>query len=169
MVVTMPTCTVPGTVVQSAHHLLRDMGGAFPVHCVQYNANISFPDSAFPASAAERPECRQALCVVYKFLEGAGKVFGAQDLTVREGGLNWDEEKLDNFQNLQYRLLQDGKCLSSVDSLDVFSSYFNNVTAVLQQQESATCGWMALRRDLLWVLKSALQKYHNCFTWPKAP
>nr|QYW22330.1 interferon c [Channa argus] len=165
MVLTKPTCPVKGSVVQSAHHLLRDVGVPFPVHCVQYNVNISFPDSAFPASAAKHSECRQALCVVYKFLNGTGKVFAEHDLPVGEGGLNWDEKKLDDFQNLQDRLLTEGECLSNVDSSEVFSSYFSNVTAILQQQDSATCGWMVVRRDMLWVLKSALQKYHRCFIW----
>lgn len=35
-------------------------------------------------------------------------------------------------------------------------------------QDSAACGWMALRRDLLRVLKSALDKNNNCFTWRHA-
>lgn len=39
-------------------------------------------------------------------------------------------------------------------------------------QDSAACGWLALRRDVLWVLKTALHKHNSCFTrrarhWPR--
>nr|QTY39051.1 IFNc [Lateolabrax japonicus] len=168
MVVAKPTCQLQGDLVQSAHHLLRDLGGEFPVHCLPYNVNISFPTSAFPAATTNHIQCRRVLGVVYESLWEAGLMFEDPGLPVGEGGVNWDDQKLDTFRNLQYRLLEDGSCLSSVNGSGVLSSYFSNVTAVLEQQESATCGWMALRRDLLWVLKSAPQKYRSCFTWRHA-
>lgn len=42
------------------------------------------------------------------------------------------------------------------------------VRALFISQDSTSCGWMALRRDLLSILKSALQKHHTCFTWRDA-
>ncbi|XP_070780053.1 interferon phi 2 [Enoplosus armatus] len=168
MVVAMPTCQLQGHLVQSAHHLLRDLGGPFPVPCLPYNTNISFPVSAFPAATASHPQCRRALRVVYESLKEAGFIFENNELPVGEGGVTWDDQKLEHFQNLQDRLVEEGSCLSSGDGAGVLSSYFSNVTAVLQQPESAACGWMALRRDLLWVLKSALQKHDTCFTWRNA-
>ncbi|KAE8282654.1 hypothetical protein D5F01_LYC18041 [Larimichthys crocea] len=165
MVAAMPTCQLEGDLVQSAHHLLRDLGADFPEHCLPYNANISFPSSAFPAATANHPQCHKSLWVVHESLREAGLVFQDNDIPVGEGGVTWNDQKLEDFQNLQYRLVEEGSCLSSVNGSGVLSSYFSNVTAVLQEQDSAACGWMALRRDLLWVLKSALQKHRTCFTW----
>ncbi|KAK1875660.1 Interferon alpha-G [Dissostichus eleginoides] len=144
--VAIPTCLLNGHVVQSAHHMLRDLGGSFPVSCLPVNINISFPSSALPAAASANPlQCRKALWVVYESLQEAGIVF-EEDLPA---GLTWRDEKLQRFRHLQFRLMEEG----------------HNVTAVLEQQGSAVCGWEALRRDLLWVLKSALHQHHNCFTW----
>nr|AID59461.1 IFN-1 [Scophthalmus maximus] len=164
MVVAMPTCKLQANVVLKTHNLLRDLGAAFPVHCLQYNVNISFPDSAFPDATASHPQCRRALWVVYESLRGMQLILEQNDSPVGEGGVTWDEGILDNFQNLQHRLLEDGSCLSTVKGPDVFSSYFSNVTDVLQQQDSSVCGWMALRRDVLSVLKTALREHNSCFT-----
>ncbi|XP_041813830.1 interferon phi 3 [Chelmon rostratus] len=168
MVGAVPTCQLQGELVLSTHHLLSDLGGTFPVHCLQYKHNISFPGSAFPAATASHPQCRQALWVVYESLREAGLMFEDHGLPVGEGGLTWDEKKLEDFRNVQDRLLEEGSCLSRVDASGVLSPYFRNVTAVLQQQDAADCGWTSLRRDLLWVLKSALQTHKGCLTWRKA-
>ncbi|XP_068192396.1 interferon alpha-17-like [Antennarius striatus] len=167
-VVAMPTCQLQGDLVQSAHHLLRDLGGDFPVHCVKYNANISIPGSAFPAATANQPQCRQALWVVYESLSEAGTVFDDYEIPVGEGGVTWDEKKLEDFQNLQYRLLKRASCLARVDGSGVLSSYFRNVTSLLQQEDSVACGWTVLRRDLLEVLTFTLQNHRNCYVWRKA-
>ncbi|XP_044188105.1 interferon phi 3 [Thunnus albacares] len=169
MLVAMPTCHLQGTLVQEAHNLLRDLGTPFPVHCLPYNANISFPSSVFPAATANHPQCRRALWVVYESLDKAGPIFNDEDHVppVGKGGVNWDVKKLDDFKNVQDRLQEQGSCLSDVDTSGVLSPYFGNVTAVIEQ-ENAACGWQALRRDLLWVLKSALQNHHKCFTWSHA-
>ncbi|XP_029913695.1 interferon alpha-1-like [Myripristis murdjan] len=164
MVVAMPTCQLRGNVVQEAHNLLRDMGGPLPVHCLQYNSVVSFPSSALPAGSG-RPQCRRTLWVVYETLKGAGQVFEDNEVPVGEGGVSWDSQKLDNFQNLLYRLVEDGSCLSRVNGSEVLSSYFSNLTSVLQQQGSAGCGWLLLRRDLLLALRSGLQQHHlSCFS-----
>uniref|UniRef100_A0A3Q3VKS8 Uncharacterized protein n=1 Tax=Mola mola TaxID=94237 RepID=A0A3Q3VKS8_MOLML len=167
MVVAMPTsCKLQGHLVESVHHRLQDLGGDFPLHCFPYNVNMSFPDSAFPAPKANHHQCRRALWVVYKSLQQVQLMM--EDKTpVGEGGVPWNKRKLDVFQNLQHQLLEQGSCLDSED-LGVLSSYFSNVTAVVKQQESASCGWMALKRDLDKVLVSALQKHHACFTWRDA-
>ncbi|XP_073351157.1 interferon phi 2 [Pagrus major] len=162
MLVAMPTCPLEGDLVQRAHHLLRDLGGSFPVHCRPYNANISFPGSALPAATANHPECRQVLWVVYESLQEAGPMFDDEELPA---GVTWDRKTVRDFRMVQDRLGEDGSCLSGVDSSGVLSPYFSNVTAVLQQQDGATCGLMALRRDLLKVLQSALHQHRTCFTW----
>ncbi|XP_029015149.3 interferon phi 2 [Betta splendens] len=166
-VVNSPVCSLQGILLESSHHLLRDVGGPFPVPCVQYNANISFPKSVLRAATDNLSECRQVSWLVFESLQGAWNVFEDYNVTFGEDGLNWNEVNFDNFQNLQYQVLEDGSCLSGFRSSHLLSLYFDDVRTVLQQG-SAACGWEALRRDLLWVLKIALQKYHTCFTWRQA-
>nr|UIG83463.1 interferon B-like protein [Planiliza haematocheilus] len=168
-VVPLPICQMLGKVVQNAHNLLRDLAGPFPVHCLQYNTNISFPDSTIPAAGSSRSQCDQSLWVLYETLRGAEFLFEEYDLPVGEAGFSWDEQKLDIFRNLQNRLVTDGSCqLSNVNASSAISSYFSNVTAVIENQDSAACGWMAMRRDLLWVMKSTLHKHKDCFRWRHA-
>ncbi|XP_068605545.1 interferon alpha-17-like [Brachionichthys hirsutus] len=164
-VVAMPTCRVQGDLVRSAHHLLRDLGGDFPVRCLKYNTNISIPDSAFPAATANQTQCHRALWVLHESLSEAGTVFDDYEIPVEEGGVTWDEKKLEDFQNLQYRLLKEGACLTRVDGSGVLPSYFRNVTSLLQQEDIASCGWTILKRDLLRVLMFMLQNHHGCFVW----
>ncbi|XP_037649569.1 interferon phi 3 [Sebastes umbrosus] len=158
--VAMPTCQLEGNMVQSAHHLLRDLGGPFPARCLPYNANISFPGSAFPAAKANSLQCPRVLWVVDESLEEAGIMFEERELPVA-----WDNQKVNKFKHLQQRLEEAGSCLPSVDDSGVLSSYFSNVTAVLDQQDSAGCGWMALKRDLVRILEAALHKHRACFSW----
>lgn len=40
--------------------------------------------------------------------------------------------------------------------------------AYLVSQDSAACGWEALRRDVIWVLKSTQQIHRSCFNWSHA-
>ncbi|XP_071398880.1 interferon alpha-B-like [Centroberyx affinis] len=166
MVVAMPTCQLQGDLVQTVHNLLRDLGGPFPVRCLQHNANVSFPDSAFPPAGSAQPQCRQALWVVYKTLQGAEKVFENYELPENE--TSWDSKKLDDFQNLLYRLVEEGSCFSRVNSSEVLSSYFSSLSAVLQQEGSSGCGWLLLRRDLLFALQFGLQHHRQCFSWSLA-
>uniref|UniRef100_A0A3Q2ZHT0 Uncharacterized protein n=1 Tax=Kryptolebias marmoratus TaxID=37003 RepID=A0A3Q2ZHT0_KRYMA len=163
MLVSMPTCKLPGRVVQNTHNLLRDLGEPFPVHCRQYNNQILFPDSALSSGS-----CRWTSLVVYESLRGAGLMFEEHELPEGEGRVTWDEQKLDNYLNLQDRLLSTCLQLNTTEASGVLSPYFSNVTAVVEQQASSSCGWEALRRDVLWVLNSALRKHRGCFNWTRA-
>uniref|UniRef100_A0A3B5AQA5 Uncharacterized protein n=1 Tax=Stegastes partitus TaxID=144197 RepID=A0A3B5AQA5_9TELE len=166
MAVARPRCWLPGKVMEEAHHQLRQMGGLYPFQCWPYNANTTLPDSVFTdyPTNPSHTACRHVLWVVYESLRESELIFKEHDLPVGEGGVNWDEQKLDKFRNFQDRLVeQDGRCLSGVSSSVVLSSYFSNVTTLVEQQDSAACGWFALRRDLLKVLKSALQDHQDCF------
>ncbi|XP_077413546.1 interferon alpha-F-like [Vanacampus margaritifer] len=164
MTAAVPACDLPGNVVLEAQNLLQDLGALFPVRCLPYNANATFPRSAL----ANSPQCQWALEFLYKSLQGAEQVFEDYDFALGEGGLAWDLCKLDDFQNLQNGLLQESSCLSRATDVNPdpdLSSYFGNVSALLQQQDSATCGWSVLRRDVLWVLKTTLHQHHSCFRW----
>ncbi|XP_061606237.1 interferon phi 2 isoform X2 [Phyllopteryx taeniolatus] len=187
----VPVCSLPENVVLEAHNLLRDLGALFPVHCLPYNANATFPCTALTNAT----QCRQTLRVLHRALRGAEQVFQDNRLPHGEGAFAWDQRKLDHFQNLQNRLVRDGGCVSSATprrprrvwhvgrppsrltgwlsarfqlsagalSDPHLSSYFGNVTSLLQQQDSAICGWSLLRRDVLWVLNTALRRHRSCF------
>uniref|UniRef100_A0A3Q2WM48 Uncharacterized protein n=1 Tax=Haplochromis burtoni TaxID=8153 RepID=A0A3Q2WM48_HAPBU len=172
MLVAKPTARcrpLTGRVVTGAHHLLNATGPKFPLHCRPVNANISFPDSTLPTTAANRSQCPRVLWVVYKSLEGMWLTYEEHELPVGDGGVNWDEKKLEEFFTLQDRLQDEGRCLpSDEEASGLLSSYFSNVTAVIEQQDSAACGWEALRRDVIWVLKSTQQMHRSCFNWSHA-
>ncbi|XP_061557039.1 interferon phi 2 isoform X1 [Phycodurus eques] len=160
MTAAVPVCSLPENVVLEAHNLLRDLGALFPVHCLPYNANVTFPCTALTNAT----QCRQTLRALHQALRGAEQVFQDNDLPHGEGAFAWDQQKLDYFQNLQNRLVRDGGCLSAGALSDPhLSSYFGNVTSLLQQQDSAICGWSLLRRDVLWVLNTALRRHRSCF------
>nr|XP_046272202.1 interferon phi 3 [Scatophagus argus]XP_046272203.1 interferon phi 3 [Scatophagus argus] len=168
MVAARPSCRLRADLVQSAHQLLLDLGGDFPVRCLPYNANISFPVSIFSPAAVNQPQCCRALWVVYESMQKAETIFLNNELPVGEGGVTWDNKTLDDFQNMQDQLVEEGKYLASIDNSGALTPYFHNLTAVLQQQDGASCGWMALRRDLIRVLKSALHNHRACLTWRHA-
>ncbi|XP_037544515.1 interferon phi 3 [Nematolebias whitei] len=168
MLVSRPTCKLSGWVVQNTHNLLRDLGEPFPVQCRQYNSKILFPDSALSDVSANHRQCRWTSLVVYESLRGAELMFTENELPEGEDELTWNKQKLDNYLNLQNRLVEDHQCLNTTEASGVLAPYFSNVTAVVEQQDSASCGWEALRRDVLWVLKFTLRKHHSCFNWTKA-
>uniref|UniRef100_UPI0037E9993F interferon beta-like n=1 Tax=Semicossyphus pulcher TaxID=241346 RepID=UPI0037E9993F len=171
IVVSRPTCRLQGDLVESVHNLLRDLGGQFPVHCIEYNVNITFPIPAPPASAANPRQCRQTISLVNESLREAGLIFMTHTVPVGEGGVTWNTKKIERFQELQNRLMEEASCVSTCLSFDgsgVLSPYFSNMSAVLKQPEHAACGWMSLRRDLLRFLKSALHTHTACFTWRSA-
>ncbi|XP_057716578.1 interferon phi 2 [Corythoichthys intestinalis] len=163
MTAVVPACEIPGDVVEETHILLRDLGAPFPARCLPYNANVTFPRAAL----ANETQCRRALRNLRRTLQGSEKVFEDNEAPQGDGEVAWNPRKLEDFQNLQNRVVQEAECLSSAGarSYPEFSSYFGNVSALVQQQESTACGWSMLRRDVLWVLKNSLQKHHSCFRW----
>ncbi|KAM4717045.1 interferon alpha-G-like [Anableps anableps] len=163
----MPTCKLPGKVVQNTHNLLRDLGEPFPTNCQQPNSNIRFPDSALSAASTNHNKCHWTSLVVYKCLQEAGLIFTEYELPEGEGGVMWSRQKLDEYLNLQDRLVDDYQCLNTTQASGVLSPYFHNITAVVNQQDGSACGWEILRSDLLRVLRLALHKHHSCFNWTR--
>ncbi|XP_078807139.1 interferon phi 2 [Oryzias latipes] len=161
LLVSIPTCKLPGKWVETTVHLLHDLGEHFPVRCYPINSQVRFPDSAL--SDASASQCRWTLLVVYQFLQRAEVMFAEYDLPEGEGGVTWNNQKLEHYLNLQYRLVDEHPCLNTTRASGVLSPYFRNLTSVVEQQDSAPCGWEALRRDLHWVLKSSLRQHRKCF------
>uniref|UniRef100_A0A3B3D1W0 Uncharacterized protein n=1 Tax=Oryzias melastigma TaxID=30732 RepID=A0A3B3D1W0_ORYME len=161
LLLSRPACKLPGKWVETSVHLLHELGEPFPAKCSSVKGQVRFPDSAL--SAASGSQCRRTLVVLYQFLQGAGAMFAEYDLPEGEGGVTWNNRKLEHYLNLQYRLVDEHPCLNTTETSGVLTAYFSNVTAVVEQQDSAPCGWEALRRDLSWVLKSSVQQHRKCF------
>lgn len=58
-------------------------------------------------------QCRRTLVVLYQFLQGAGAMFAEYDLPEGEGGITWNNRKLEHYLNLQYRLVDEHPCVSN--------------------------------------------------------
>uniref|UniRef100_A0A3P9P8H7 Uncharacterized protein n=1 Tax=Poecilia reticulata TaxID=8081 RepID=A0A3P9P8H7_POERE len=166
MLVSMPTCKLPGKMVRHTHDLLEDMGPRLPTQCHQLSSDIHLPDSVLSDASTKHSKCRWSSLVVYECLREANLIFMEYDLPEEEGGLTWSEQKLENYQNLQYRLVEEHQCVSIRTSTDwtqanqtwdsvspisnwgfylqlntteasaVLSPFFRNVTAVVEQQVS---------------------------------
>ncbi|KAK5617717.1 hypothetical protein CRENBAI_001255 [Crenichthys baileyi] len=168
MLVSMPTCMLPGKVVKETHEQLRDLGRQIPTHCQEPNSEIHLPDSALNATSTTHDQCHWTSLVVYECLRGAGLIFAEYELPEGEGGVTWSEQKLDVYLNLQDRLVEDHQCLNTAEASGVLSPYFKNVTAVIDQQDGSACGWEILRSDLLRVLRITLHRDRKCFNWTRA-
>uniref|UniRef100_A0A3Q2PBK9 Uncharacterized protein n=1 Tax=Fundulus heteroclitus TaxID=8078 RepID=A0A3Q2PBK9_FUNHE len=187
MLVSMPTCKLPGKVVKKTHDLLHDLGGQFPAHCLEDNSSIHFPDSVLSAPSTRHNQCRWMSLVVYECLQRAGLIFADYELPEGEDGVSWSMLKLDHYLNVQDRLVEDHRCVSTntrtrtkcrlgQTKLDwgfglasgALSPYFSNVTTVVDQQVGSACGWEILRSDLLRVLRIALVNNRGCFNWTRA-
>ncbi|XP_061587406.1 interferon phi 3 [Cololabis saira] len=168
VLVSRSTCRLPETLVQETHHRLRDLGGSIPNHCKTQTDQIHFPESILSHGARRLPQCRWTSMLVYGALQGAQLVFDDYVVPEGEGGVSWDSQNLDLYQNVQYRLVEDHPCLNNTEASAALAPYFSNVTALIAQQDSAACGWQVLRTDLLWVLKSTLHNRRECFNRTKA-
>ncbi|XP_061080614.1 uncharacterized protein LOC133114937 [Conger conger] len=99
-------CRLDGTRIQTCHNLLKDMGGTFPGECINENVLITFPGSAFASNgtAEQNDSVRTA---VYQTLHSINSLFENHDLPTE-----WDESKLNNFQNIINGLVEKNKCNS---------------------------------------------------------
>uniref|UniRef100_A0A3Q2T696 Uncharacterized protein n=1 Tax=Fundulus heteroclitus TaxID=8078 RepID=A0A3Q2T696_FUNHE len=162
MLVSMPTCKLPGKVVKKTHDLLHDLGGQFPAHCLEDNSSIHFPDSVLSAPSTRHNQCRWMSLVVYECLQRAGLIFADYELPEGEDGVSWS--MLKTKCRLGQTKLDWGFGLAS----GALSPYFSNVTTVVDQQVGSACGWEILRSDLLRVLRIALVNNRGCFNWTRA-
>lgn len=104
--------------------------------------------------------------MVYECLREANLIFTEYDVPEGDGGLTWSQQKLENYQNLQDRLVEEHQCVSiraradwtqvnqiwdsvslisnwvfclqlnTTEASAVLSPFFRNVTAVVEQQVS---------------------------------
>ncbi|XP_028979643.2 interferon beta-like [Esox lucius] len=167
----MPTpCHIQGTLLESAKDLLRDMGGHFPSECLQDKVNITFPARALTTSSTPTLSGSGAK-TIYEILKNIDSLFGAEDLPTK-----WDQQKLDNFQNIIHTQIDHSKCVSgyaySVETSDypvravALKTYFGNIEAALKEKKFSYCAWEVVRKQVLETLIFILTKNSNCLLWP---
>uniref|UniRef100_A0A673Y5U6 Uncharacterized protein n=1 Tax=Salmo trutta TaxID=8032 RepID=A0A673Y5U6_SALTR len=152
-------CHLQGQLVRTTHDLLRDMGGHFPMECLQDNVFIEFPATAFLSSSGAK--------AIYETLKNIDTLFGTDELPTM-----WDQQKLEYFQNIVYRQIEESKCMmSSVDTSDYpiraegLKTYFGNIAAVLKEKNISYCAWEVVRKELLYTLEFILKHNSDSLLW----
>uniref|UniRef100_A0AAZ3RXM7 Uncharacterized protein n=1 Tax=Oncorhynchus tshawytscha TaxID=74940 RepID=A0AAZ3RXM7_ONCTS len=167
-------CQLQGQLVRITHNLLRDMvhllnyfWGHFPLECLQENVFVPFPATTFATSGAMKEYLQPDPKAIYETLKNIDTLFGADDLPTK-----WDQRKLENFQNIVYRQIEESKCVSyyaNTDRLTVYlwteglKTYFGNIAAVLKEKNFSYCAWEVVRQELLYSLQFILE--HNSDTF----
>ncbi|XP_029490957.1 interferon alpha-1-like [Oncorhynchus nerka] len=162
-------CQLQGQLVRITHNLLRDMGGHFPLECLQdNNVFIAFPATAFTTSGAPQLSSSGAMAI-YETLKNIDTLFGADDLPTK-----WDQRKLENFLNIVYRQIEESKCMmGSVNTCDylvrakVLKTYFRNIAAVLNEKNFSYCAWEVVRKEFLYSLQFILEHNSDSLLWAK--
>uniref|UniRef100_A0A674DA41 Uncharacterized protein n=1 Tax=Salmo trutta TaxID=8032 RepID=A0A674DA41_SALTR len=159
-------CQLQGQLVRITHNLLRDMGGNFPLECLQENVFMAFPATAFTSSGASQLSSSGAKAI-YETLKNIDTLFEADDLPTQ-----WDQQKLEYFQNIIYRQIEESKCMmGSVDTCDylvrakVLKTYFGNIAAVLKEKNFSYCAWEVVRKELLYTLQFILEHNSDSLLW----
>ncbi|XP_014060035.1 interferon alpha-2-like [Salmo salar] len=159
-------CQLQGQLVRSTHNLLRDMGGHFPMECLQDNVFMEFPATAFATSGGPQLSSSGAKAI-YETLKNIDTLFGTDELPTM-----WDQQKLEYFQNIVYRQIEESKCMmSSVDTSDYpiraqgLKTYFGNIAAVLKEKKFSYCAWEVVRKELLYTLEFILKHNSDSLLW----
>uniref|UniRef100_A0A4W5LMQ4 Uncharacterized protein n=1 Tax=Hucho hucho TaxID=62062 RepID=A0A4W5LMQ4_9TELE len=157
-------CQLQQHLVRETHSLLRDMGGHFPLECLQENVRIEFPATAFATSEYLQPSGAKA---IYETLKNIETLFVTDKLPTM-----WDQQKLDNFQNIIYRQIEDSECvMGSVDTSDYpiraegMKTYFENISGVLTEKNFSYCAWEVVRKELLRTLDFILEHNSDSLLW----
>uniref|UniRef100_A0AAZ3S513 Uncharacterized protein n=1 Tax=Oncorhynchus tshawytscha TaxID=74940 RepID=A0AAZ3S513_ONCTS len=163
-------CQLQGQLVRITHNLLRDMvhllnyfWGHFPLECLQENVFVPFPATTFATSGLSSSDPK----AIYETLKNIDTLFGADDLPTK-----WDQRKLENFQNIVYRQIEESKCMmGSVDTSDYLirteglKTYFGNIAAVLKEKNFSYCAWEVVRQELLYSLQFILEHNSDSLLW----
>ncbi|XP_045066565.1 interferon beta-like [Coregonus clupeaformis] len=164
-VCSMP-CQLKEQLVRTTHNLLRDMGGNFPLECLQDNVFMAFPATAFATSGAPQLSS-SGVKSIYETLKNIDSLFGVDDLPTM-----WDQQKLEYFQNIIYRQIEESKCMmGSVDTRDylvwakVLKTYFGNIAEVLKEKNFSYCAWEVVRKELLYTLQFILEHNSDSLLW----
>uniref|UniRef100_A0AAZ3S589 Interferon alpha-2-like n=1 Tax=Oncorhynchus tshawytscha TaxID=74940 RepID=A0AAZ3S589_ONCTS len=133
-------------------------GGHFPLECLQENVFMAFPATSFATSGNTLHGHFGAAKAIYETLKNIDTLFGTDELPTM-----WDQQKLEYFQNIIYRQIEESECMSSVDTSDYpiraegLKTYFGNIAAVLKEKNFSYCAWEVVRKELLYTLEFILK------------
>uniref|UniRef100_A0A6Q2YCH7 Uncharacterized protein n=1 Tax=Esox lucius TaxID=8010 RepID=A0A6Q2YCH7_ESOLU len=151
------TCHIQETLMESHFYFFK--GGHFPLECLQGKVNITFPAPAYATSST--PTVSGS--AIYETLKNIELLFGAEDLPTK-----WDQQKLDNFQNIIYTQIDHSNCMESVETSDypvraaALKTYFGNIEAALKEKKFSYCAWEVVRKQVLETLIFILTKNSDC-------
>ncbi|KAK2916087.1 hypothetical protein Q8A67_000461 [Cirrhinus molitorella] len=136
------------------------MGGLFPRECLKENVRITFPKSALQSN-----DSKQNIGVEkakYKIMEHIDYLF-----TNDSHPESWNQKKVEDFQNIVYRLTHQYKCIMGrkqrpVDDFptreDALKIYFDKLVTLLRNKDYSVCAWEVVRKELLHVLTFTLER-----------
>nr|3PIW_A Chain A, Type I interferon 2 [Danio rerio] len=146
--------------VKTAYSLLESMGGIFPRECLKENVRITFPKYALQSNNSNQKT--GVAKAVYKIMDHIDVLFANDSYPEA-----WNKRKVDNFQNIVYRLTKENKCImrmraqGTVDDFpardDALKSYFNKLATLLRNKDNSFCAWEVVRHELLGVLSDIIQ------------
>ncbi|KAL2100551.1 hypothetical protein ACEWY4_002312 [Coilia grayii] len=169
-VYSLPTpCRLQGELIQKVNDLLQNMGGLYPLECLDENVNLTFPDSAFKSNRTAQINVGVDQAI-YEVLRKIDVVF--ENDTMPD---SWDQGKLDDFRNIVYRLVEESECVltKAVQEDDfperetVLGAYFREMTNVLRQKEYSACAWEVVRKETLRTLRFILRNVSDHLFWTK--
>uniref|UniRef100_A0A8C7U7H9 Uncharacterized protein n=1 Tax=Oncorhynchus mykiss TaxID=8022 RepID=A0A8C7U7H9_ONCMY len=139
-------CKLQRHLVGTTYLLLRDMGGHFPLECLQENVFMAFPATAFASSDRQ----------LYDAIYNIDTLFRTDELPTM-----WDQQKLEYFQNIIYRQIEESECILSLCKKKL---HFLNST-FLFSQNFTYCAWEVVRKEILYTLEFILIHHSDSLLW----
>ncbi|XP_035380974.1 interferon alpha-1-like [Electrophorus electricus] len=158
---------------------LSGESGPFPSQCLDDKVEISLPESALLRNASKQVSSN----ALETFIEAANR---DKDLKLTERDLavakavyktltsieslfdnygipqSWDGQKLEDFQNIVYRQIDESKCISGKTQKDeddfsardaAITDYFEKLKKLLKDMEFSDCAWETVRLEVLSLLQ----------------
>ncbi|XP_072530504.1 interferon alpha-1-like [Salminus brasiliensis] len=156
-------CQLQRRLVETTHNLLETMAGSFPSQCLDDRFEISLPTWALQSNDSKQDVGLTK--AVYKTLMDVSSLMENDGIPQY-----WDSEKLENFESLVYRQINENKCNLVVDE-DGFPArdaalthYFQKLAALLKEKEFSVCAWERVRHELLRALQIILVENSNIWS-----
>ncbi|XP_051570724.1 interferon alpha-13-like [Myxocyprinus asiaticus] len=153
----LPTnCILHKNLMKTSYTLLETMGGLFPLQCLKDHVSISFPQYVFQSNNTQQATGVEK--AIYQTLQNIDTLF---ENDAQTSGM---AQKLDDFQNIIYRQIEDSKCVMNkfeatqdFPSRDVaLKAYFEIISTVVKEKGFSYCAWEIVRKEILRTLKFIL-------------
>ncbi|XP_051572359.1 interferon alpha-1-like [Myxocyprinus asiaticus] len=150
-------CILYKRLMKTSYTLLETMGGLFPLQCLKDHVSISFPQHVFQSNNTQQVTVVEN--AIYKTIQNIHTLF-------QNGGFpdQWDAQKLDDFQNIIYRQIEESKCImQKSESTQDFPSkefplkaHFETMSTIMKEKGFSYCAWEIVRKEILGTLKFIL-------------